>query len=170
MQYTNVDMIGDNHVRYALIKHGKNPLIVFGVNPSTADDQKPDATMRKVMGFASRHGYDGFIMLNIYPQRATNIDNLPNEICEDIHFQNLKTIEQILSQIICPNILMAYGNPINTKSYLRNCLKDILNVLQPLNAEYFQLGELTRYGNPRHPSRPAYSTEFKRFDIERILK
>lgn len=170
MQYTDVEMIGNNHVRYALVKHGKNPLIVFGINPSTADEQKPDATMKKVMGFASRHGYDGFIMLNIYPQRATNINNLPNEISEEIHSQNLKTIGGLLKSIIRPKILMAYGNSIGAKSYLKNCLKDILKVLQPLNAEYYQLGELTGCGNPRHPSRPAYSTEFKSFDIERLLK
>lgn len=169
MQYTDVEMIGDSHVRYALIKRGKNPLIVFGVNPSTADEQKPDATMRKVVGFALRYGYDGFIMLNIYPQRSTNIHNLPNEICDTYHTQNLKTIKSILGQISTPNILMAYGDSIRHKKYLRNCLNDILMVLQPLNANYFQLGVLTKRGNPWHPLMRAYNTELKKFDVDRIL-
>ena len=47
----------NNSCRYALGISGKNPLFVVGLNPSTADDQKPDQTIKKVMGFAQRNGF-----------------------------------------------------------------------------------------------------------------
>lgn len=69
-------MIGDDKVRYVLKKQGHNPLFVLGVNPSTADDVKSDHTITRVCGFAERMGFDSFIMINVYPLRATDIMNL----------------------------------------------------------------------------------------------
>ncbi len=63
MKYNITKMVGDECVRYSLTNKGVNPLIVIGINPSTADKDKPDATMRRVMGFAERYGFDSFVML-----------------------------------------------------------------------------------------------------------
>ena len=71
MKYENVRMTGDNDkVRYVLRKDGDRPLVVVGLNPSTANEAKADATMTRVMGIAERNGFDSFIMLNLYPQRT----------------------------------------------------------------------------------------------------
>ena len=73
MKYENVTMKGNaNKFRFSLTKEGDRKLVVFGVNPSTANEQIADLTITKVMGFAERNGFDGFIMLNLYPQRCTN--------------------------------------------------------------------------------------------------
>ena len=57
MKYENITMIGDNDkVRYLLKKEGSKPLVVIGVNPSTANDDRPDATMTRVLGIAERNG------------------------------------------------------------------------------------------------------------------
>ncbi len=65
-------MKGDaNTVRYLLKKEGKRILYVIGINPSTANQEKPDRTIRRVMGFAEDNGFDGFAMINLYPQRST---------------------------------------------------------------------------------------------------
>ena len=67
MKYENVKMVGDNDkARYVLRKDGERPLIVVGLNPSTANEAKADATMARVMGIAERNGFDSFIMLNLY--------------------------------------------------------------------------------------------------------
>ena len=47
-------------------------LYVFGINPSTATESRPDPTMRKIIGFAIRNGFEGFAMMNLYPLRSTN--------------------------------------------------------------------------------------------------
>ena len=55
-----------------------------------------------------------------------------------------------------PVILLAYGNAIETRSYLKNCLRDIINQLQPLHPQWKQIGNLTRLGHPRHPLYARY--------------
>lgn len=47
-------------------------LPVLMLNPSTATEQVLDPTITRVMGFAKREGYDGFIVANIFAFRATN--------------------------------------------------------------------------------------------------
>ena len=52
MDYQIKQMIGDEKThRYVLASRCTNPLVVIGVNPSTANEKYPDPTVRKVMGF-----------------------------------------------------------------------------------------------------------------------
>ena len=55
----------DNKNRYTLGKSGNNPLIVIGVNPSTAEPENLDPTLRQVKSRALSMGYDSWIMINI---------------------------------------------------------------------------------------------------------
>ena len=71
----------DNTARYILgqINEEKGAtLLCFGINPSTACPECLDNTIRKVVKLSANNGYANWIMVNIYPQRATN----PN----DLHF------------------------------------------------------------------------------------
>lgn len=64
----------DRVYRYALSRvwDPAKPMMMFiGLNPSTADEKKLDATMRRVVGFADREGYGGFWMGNLFAFRAT---------------------------------------------------------------------------------------------------
>lgn len=106
MKYDIVKMVGDEHVRYSLTNKGDNPLIVFGINPSTADKNKPDPTMRRVMGFAERYGFDSFVMLNVYPLRATNPAALPQECDAALHTANIQEIVNVVSSHPEASILM----------------------------------------------------------------
>ena len=62
--------------RYALGRKGIRPFVCFGVNPSTATPARLDPTVASVARFTEDHGYDGWLMLNLYPQRATNPDKM----------------------------------------------------------------------------------------------
>jgi len=87
----------DNSCRFALGTEGTKPLIVIGINPSTADDKNPDKTINRVMGFAEGNGFDSFIMLNLYPQRTPYPSDLHSNLDLGIHNQNLKTISGSLN-------------------------------------------------------------------------
>lgn len=43
----------------------------LGINPSTARREKLDRTMFSLKRIAAHNGYSGYLMFNIYPQRAT---------------------------------------------------------------------------------------------------
>ena len=65
--------------RYILGTRGKNPLICIGVNPSTAAPDHLDPTLQSVQRIALNNGYDSFVMLNVYAQRATSPENMDRE-------------------------------------------------------------------------------------------
>ena len=47
------------------------------LNPSTADADIDDPTIRKCIWFAKAHGYGGIIVVNLFAWRATNPKELP---------------------------------------------------------------------------------------------
>lgn len=46
--------------------------IVAGLNPSTADDSTNDPTVRKLIGFAKRHGCGALLLVNVFALRSTD--------------------------------------------------------------------------------------------------
>ena len=99
MQY-RPKQIGDAEVRYALIQKGNRMLFVVGLNPSTADTEKPDPTMQSVMRIAEYNGYDGFVMINLYPKRATSPKDLPQACDPVLHRNNLEYIKKVLVELV----------------------------------------------------------------------
>jgi len=171
MKYSemNIKMTGDfSNVRYVLKREGANMLVVIGVNPSKATDKISDPTMTKIMGFAKYNGFDGFIMLNLYPQRCTNPNDLHKEMNRELHNENLRAIASEISNMESPSVLLAYGNTIGYRKYLKLCLKDIISLFAPKNPQWLQIGALTQRGNPRHPSRAGYCT-LSPLDISKLL-
>ena len=75
--------------RFVLEQPGEKMLLVVGLNPSNADETHPDLTMHKVMGFAEGGGYDGFAMLNLSSERATDKWSLSATLDEPMHRKNL---------------------------------------------------------------------------------
>ena len=47
-------------------------LAVVGLNPSTADRYRDDATTRRVAGLAKQLGHGGFVLVNLYGFRSTD--------------------------------------------------------------------------------------------------
>ncbi|MBD5364480.1 MAG: DUF1643 domain-containing protein, partial [Bacteroides sp.] len=85
------------------------------------------------------------------------------------HKQNISHIVEEISKIENPSILVAYGNSISKKKYLRLCLKDILKELtQFKGAKFIQLGDLTNEGNPRHPLMARADIEIKEYKLKMI--
>ncbi|MBQ6922132.1 MAG: DUF1643 domain-containing protein [Clostridia bacterium] len=139
--------------RYALgqvFDESGRTLICFGINPSTASPEQLDNTINKVVKIARFNGYDNWIMLNIYPQRATNPDDLHLQADEQIVKQNIEAISQILDTYSDCDTLFAYGNLITKRSYLRPCLEQISKLLK-LKNKTIKVIKLTKEGNPVHP-------------------
>nr|WP_321317325.1 DUF1643 domain-containing protein [uncultured Campylobacter sp.] len=76
-------------------KNGKNTIICIGANPSVASGGECDATINNLCSILQNNGYDGFVMLNLYPLIATKLDNLPKESNERIYkkFEKYKMVK-----------------------------------------------------------------------------
>ena len=158
-----------NQSRFALGKTGNNPLIAVGLNPSTADDQKPDQSISKLIGFATRNGFDGFVMLNLYPQRTPYPEKIHRRRHSTLHIENLQHIGAVLEQQKALHVLAAWGSIIHVRPWLGQCLKDINTLAQASGAQWMQIGTGTAAGHPRHPSRASYRLSLCNFDISAYL-
>jgi hypothetical protein len=159
----------DNSSRFILGEIGEKNLICIGINPSTATPEALDNTLKKVKNFAHSNGYDGWIMLNVYPQRATNPKHIHNEMELTIHEENLKHLQFLVQEHPNFDVWASWGILINKRPFLKTCLKDVANVLG-LNRNWLHLNELTKKQHPKHPLYLPYNSEFKKFDIDNYIQ
>lgn len=155
-----------NSNRFALGNILKNPLIIIGLNPSIADDRVPDPTIRKVMGFAEGNGFDSFVMINLYPQRATDGNNLHFELDRSLFDMNLHQIEKLLSKLPNAIILASWGEKILLREYFSKCIRAIVPLTKKHNCSWLKIGQLTKSGHPRHPLYASFELGVNNFDID----
>ena len=164
--------ISDFHTdcRYVLGTTGKNPLIVIGINPSTAEPEHPDNTVKSVINISQYNGFDSFLMLNIYAQRATNPDHLDHSINLPMHHENIRQIQNLLRNYVSPlHVWAAWGTCIDLRPYLKGCLNNIVSLFSGYNCTWYHAGPLSKAGHPHHPLYLSKSTTFQPFDIDAYL-
>ena len=156
--------------RYSLGQEGNNPLICFGVNPSTAVPGNLDPTVASVARYAKARGYDGWLMFNLYPQRSTNPDNMHKHFQKKAHDKNVETICKLLDEL--PNgldVWCAWGTLIEKRSYLSRCLKNIAEVLIENECHHFTRGNISKAGHPHHPLYLRKDSKMDGFDLEKYV-
>lgn len=164
----------DDKCRYVLGEVGKRNLVCVGVNPSKAKPDELDPTARRVKQRAESLGYDGYLLVNLYPQRATDPDELHGEEDFDrpIAEENYAAIAEVFAQESF-DIWAAWGDLIQTREYLRECLLTIYdvfsNTVKDSGPKWLRAGDLTKKGNPRHPLYLASAAEMHEFDIHKYL-
>jgi hypothetical protein len=144
--------------------------MTIGLNPSTATKEKSDPTVARVQKVALQNGFDGFVMLNLYPVRATDYRALPREVDEEAFSKNIEMIESVIAFEQEPTIWAAWGESINYHNFFRHAAVELCARLQSFNANWLRFGDMTASGHPRHPSRLAYSWSFFPLDIESYAK
>lgn len=138
----------DQLYRYSLWRIWDNSLpkvMWIMLNPSTADGDVDDPTIRRCMGFAKSWGYGGIMVGNLFAFRATDpkqltaIDNPEGE-------RNKEILTRMSKQ--CDLIVLAWGNaPIIKK--IKPDFK--VNHLFYLPMEKMMHLEIAKTGTPKHP-------------------
>lgn len=154
----------DSKNRFLLGTKGNRTLICCGVNPSVASPENLDPTMKIVDAFAKANGYDSYIMINLYPMRATNPNDMHETVDKNIMKENLEYIESILSNGNC-DIWAAWGALIKARLYLKDCLQQIVDIADTYNCSWYTIGEKTKEGHPHHPLYLNKQCSMERFDI-----
>ena len=73
------DLVEPTHYqpyRFGIGKVTRRPLVAICMNPSAARDQSSDRTVNRVISASKKLGYDGWVVFNTYPERATDAVNM----------------------------------------------------------------------------------------------
>jgi hypothetical protein len=150
--------------RFTLGKSGDNPLLTIGLNPSTATREKADTTVAKVEKVAKQHGFDGFVMFNLYPVRATDYRDLPPEVDREAFASNLAKIDAVVGGLQQPTVWAAWGACVTHHSFFLEARDQLVARLRKHRVKWVCHGTPTAGGHPRHPSRLQYAWSLAPFD------
>ena len=156
--------------RYILGTRGKNPLICIGINPSTAEPDNLDNTLKSVERIALGNGFDSFIMFNVYAQRATSPDDMEKVCNPELHRENLEAFRYVLSISQQPTVWAAWGAIIEKRKYLSDCVRDMLLVGEEYGAKWVCAGAITKKGHPHHPLYLRKDEKIRPFDVAAYLE
>ncbi|MCQ2452616.1 MAG: DUF1643 domain-containing protein [Oscillospiraceae bacterium] len=157
--------------RYILGTKGKHPLITLGINPSTAEPDNLDNTLKSVERIALHNGFDSFLMFNVYAQRATRPDDMDLVFNEELHHQNLLAFRYCLEQSEgAPTLWAAWGAIAEKRDYLMTCIRDMAALGNEYGAQWVKAGTVSKKGHPHHPLYLKKDSPLEPFDIKAYLK
>lgn len=133
----------------------------FGINPSTADANLDDATVRKWTGFCKRWGASRYVVGNAWPLRSTDVRRLASTTrWLDIGRENQR---HILAMAAEADILVpCWGDRAKVPRAMHNELDELLSLLRGTGKPLRHFG-LTKGGDPKHPLMLGYDTQLQEF-------
>lgn len=135
-----ISQCGKYRYQLSRIWDSSKPIVLFiMLNPSTADAEQDDPTIRRCIGFARSWGYGGLMVGNLSAYRATNPTELKS--MEIDYYANDQNSQSVMSMYFETEItVFAWGNP--------PCELPLCPLIGLENTHYL---ELTASGNPKHP-------------------
>ena len=157
--------------RYILGTKGKCPLICIGINPSTAAPDHLDNTLKSVERIALSNGFDSFTMFNVYAQRATRPDDMDPKCNTGLHHENMAAFRYVLEAALpgTPAVWAAWGNIIEIRPYLAECVRDMISLGEEYGAEWLTAGPRSKKGHPHHPLYLKKDSPLEKFDIREYI-
>ena len=158
--------------RYILGTRGENPLICIGINPSTAEPDRLDPTLKSVQRIADGNGYDSFIMFNVYAQRATRPDDMDRELNAELHRANMDAFRYVLEHVGAdhrPAVWAAWGTIIEKRPYLPLCVREMAAIGEEYGARWLCAGKCSNRGHPHHPLYLRKDEPVRDFDLTAYL-
>ena len=147
--------------RYRLersIKEDGLTFAYFGINPSTADAEIDDPTVRKWRGFTERNGGARFIVGNAFAYRATDVGDLKSAI-DPVGRENPGHIWEIMhdADVIVPCWGARGKLPMRLRPRL-DALKLFIFDYAEENSKPVKIFGFAKSGDPLHPQMLGYST------------
>ena len=158
--------------RYILGTRGERPLICIGINPSTAEPDNLDNTLKSVSRIAQGNGFDSWVMFNVYAQRATRPNDMDTVLNMQLHRENMMAFEYVLRNVAAgkrPAVWAAWGAIIEKRRYLPGCVRDMVSLGRKYNAVWLKCGECSAKGHPHHPLYLRKDLPVEPFDVEEYL-
>ncbi len=130
-------------------------LVVCMLNPSTADAQQDDATIRTLTGWALKHGYTAMRVVNLAAYRATS----PKVMLAASDPHGAENTSYLVRYASGRDVLCGWGN-----GGLRLPRYDLM--LHALRMARLKCLAETKSGAPGHPLRRSHDLELQNWPIE----
>lgn len=132
---------GSHRYRLWRIWDESKPTVMFiGLNPSTANQNEDDPTIRRVITISKNLGYGGVYMMNCWAHVSTNPKQLL--LCDFTTRINNENLIFVASK--CKDIIFAYGNFDIVKKTGRD--KELKEMFPNAKALF-----INKNGSPKHP-------------------
>lgn len=149
--------------RYSLSRPGDPPMprgtppaVFLMLNPSTADAELDDPTIRRCRGFAQRWGKAGIVVVNLYALRATDpraLQSHPDPV-GPANGLRLSSIAMCYKDVVC-----AWGKHADPAR-----ARDVANMMLDNGVRLWCLGT-NKDGSPKHPLYLSGATELVPWSI-----
>jgi hypothetical protein len=128
----------------------KGRVVFVMLNPSIADEEQDDPTLRKCVEFAKAWGFGSLEVVNLFAYRATKPEEL-YDVKDPVGPENDRYVLQAINR--ASKIIVAWGKD----GSLRNRDQKVLWLI-PDDISLYCLGQ-TKDRDPRHPGRVKNNTE-----------
>lgn len=143
--------------RYRLERtcYGSGSTAIIMVNPSTADAETDDATIRKLRGFGERNGWGKLIVGNLFAYRATDVREL-GKVADPVGPENAHHLARMLYD--ADRIVFAWGPIAKQPRYYHHLWHVVDTAVRLMLKEPFCIGEPAKCGHPKHPLMLPYDS------------
>lgn len=155
----NAAISPDGQYRYNLYRsweEGTGMMMFVMLNPSTADADVDDPTIRRCIGFAQREEFKRLMVVNLFAHRETDPSLLIAE-ADPVGPDNYKYIE--LAADKADAAICAWGSDFMA---MPRFVDPVMTILYTYGHEPECLG-VNKDGNPKHPLYLAADTEFEEY-------
>lgn len=146
--------------RFVLGKKGKNPLVAICMNPSAAQETSSDRTINKIIKVSRELGMEGWMVFNIYPERATDANSM-DAFKQDLSDENIREVRNYLVENKINEVWGAWGDDKNLVTLI-NGKQQMKSMLSKNGVRVYYFGTLTKMGNPRHPLQRQEKWDFSK--------
>ena len=96
---------------------------------------------------------------------------MDTEMNEKLHNENMVAFRYILSRYEKekPSVWAAWGTIVEMRPYLKQCLRDMVDISLEYEADWYSSGAISKKGHPHHPLYLKKDSGLDKFDMENYL-
>ena len=152
-----IPQLYNEYHRFLLGRLGTKPLVAICMNPLAANEEYSDRTINRIIGASQKLGCDGWVVANVYPERATNSFDL-DEFNLELAINNVRMITNFLLENGINEVLGAWGNLCHPS--LQQGKELLLSSFKRNDIRVYSFAPLTKWGQPVHPLNRSVKQNF----------
>ncbi len=134
---------------------GDTSTAVIMVNPSTADAENDDATIRKLKGFRDRYGWGHLLVGNLFAYRATDVRELAT-VSDPVGPENDHHLDAIFRE--AQRVVFAWGPVSKQPKFWRHRWDRVRQIAMFHGHIPVSIGAPAKDGHPKHPLMLPYDS------------